>query len=220
MHTRKESEKYLDYQEQFYNDKIQLIVGVDEAGRGPLAGPVVAAATIFARTYVNKDIDDSKIISEKKREELFEVIKRDALAYGVGIVDAETIDKINIYEATKVAMKMAINNLNHKFDLILTDAMPLKGFEVEVIPIIKGDAKALPIAAASIIAKVTRDHIMDELAKKYPEYGFEKHKGYGTKAHLDALNEYGPIEGIHRFSYKPVYKSTLKTVSLFEEYKN
>ena len=205
----------LDFQEQFYSDKVKLIVGVDEAGRGPLAGPVVAAACIFSRAYKNKEINDSKQLSEKKREELFEVIKKDALAYGVGIVSAEEIDKLNIYEATKKAMKEAINSLKHDYDLILTDAMPLKGFDVEVVPIIKGDAKALPIAAASIIAKVTRDHIMDELAKKYPEYGFEKHKGYGTKKHMDALKEFGPIKGVHRYSYKPVIKGSLQEMDIF-----
>lgn len=206
----------LDYQEQFYSKKIKVIVGVDEAGRGPLAGPVVAASCILPRAYINKEINDSKQLTEKKREELFEIIKKDAIAYGVGIVSAEEIDKLNIYEATKKAMKEAINNLKVKFDLILTDAMPLKGFEVEVVPIIKGDAKALPIAAASIIAKVTRDHMMDDLAKKYPEYGFDKHKGYGTKMHMDALKKYGPIEGIHRYSYKPVAKVALHEINIFE----
>lgn len=206
----------LDYQEQFYSDKVKLIVGVDEAGRGPLAGPVVAAACILPRAYINKEINDSKQLTEKKRGELFEIIKKDAIAYGVGIVSAEEIDAINIYEATKKAMKMAIDNLKHEYDLILTDAMPLKGFDVEVVPIIKGDAKALPIAAASIIAKVTRDHMMIELGKKYPEYGFEVHKGYGTAKHMEALNEHGPIKGIHRFTYKPIQKITLQEMNIFD----
>lgn len=206
----------LTYQEQFYSNKVKLIVGVDEAGRGPLAGPVVAAAVIFPRAYINKEINDSKQISEKNRKELFEIIKKDALAVGVGIVDAETIDKINIYEATKVAMKEAIKNLHHDYDLILTDAMKLENQKVEVIDIIKGDAKALPIAAASIVAKVTRDEMLDELGKKYPEYGFEVHKGYGTKRHLEALDKYGPIKKIHRFSYKPVYRSQMKQMNLFD----
>lgn len=205
----------LSYQEQFYSSKVKLIVGVDEAGRGPLAGPVVAAACLFSRAYINKEINDSKQLSEKKREELYDEITKNALAYGVGIIDAETIDKVNIYEATKLAMKEAINNLKHNYDLILTDAMPLKGFDVEVVPIIKGDAKALPIAAASIIAKVTRDHMMDELDKKYPEYGFKDHKGYGTAKHLEALKKFGPIKGVHRFSYKPVMKVTLQEMDLF-----
>lgn len=206
----------LDYQEQFYSNKVKVIVGVDEAGRGPLAGPVVAAACILSRAYNNKEINDSKQLSEKKREELFELITKDAISYGVGIVSAEEIDKLNIYEATKKAMKEAINNLKVKFDLILTDAMPLKGFDVEVVPIIKGDAKALPIAAASIIAKVTRDHMMEELGKKYPEYGFEEHKGYGTKKHMDALKKYGAIKGVHRYSYKPVAKVELQEMNIFD----
>lgn len=206
----------LTYQNQFYSDEVNLIVGVDEAGRGPLAGPVVAAAVIFARTYKNKDINDSKQISEKKREELYSIIKENALAIAVGIVDAKTIDKINIYEATKIAMKQAIKNLNHDYDLILTDAMKLENQKVEVIDIVKGDAKALPIAAASIIAKVTRDHMMNDLAKQYPEYGFDVHKGYGTKMHMDALKKYGPIEGVHRYSYKPVHNIALGQMNLFE----
>lgn len=205
----------LDFQEQFYSDKVKLIVGVDEAGRGPLAGPVVAAACILPRAYINKEINDSKQLSEKKREELFDIIKENAVAYGVGIVSAEEIDTLNIYEATKKAMKEAIANLKHEFDLILTDAMPLKGYDVEVIPIIKGDAKALPIAAASIIAKVTRDRMMKELGEKYPEYGFEIHKGYGTKKHMDALKEFGPIKGVHRYSYKPVAKVALQEMDIF-----
>lgn len=205
----------LDYQEQFYSDKVKLIVGVDEAGRGPLAGPVVAAACILPRAYINKEINDSKQLSEKKREELFDIIKENAVAYGVGIVSAEEIDTLNIYEATKKAMREAIANLKHEFDLILTDAMPLKGYDVEVIPIIKGDAKALPIAAASIIAKVTRDRMMKELGEKYPEYGFEIHKGYGTKKHMDALKKFGPIKGVHRYSYKPVAKIDLQEMDIF-----
>ena len=206
----------LDYQEQFYSDKVKLIVGVDEAGRGPLAGPVVAAACILPRAYINNDINDSKQLSEKKREELFDVILENAIAYGVGIVSAEEIDKLNIYEATKKAMKEAIANLKHSYDLILTDAMPLKGFDVEVVPIIKGDAKALPIAAASIIAKVTRDRIMKELGEKYPDYGFEVHKGYGTKKHMDALKKYGAIKGVHRYTYKPVAKIELQEMNIFD----
>ena len=206
----------LDYQEQFYSDKVKLIVGVDEAGRGPLAGPVVAAACVLPRAYINKEINDSKQLSEKKREELFDIIRENAIAYGVGIVSAEEIDTLNIYEATKKAMREAIANLKHEFDLILTDAMPLKGYDVEVVPIIKGDAKALPIAAASIIAKVTRDRMMKELGEKYPEYGFEVHKGYGTKKHMDALKEFGPIKGVHRFSYKPVAKVALHEMNIFE----
>lgn len=205
----------LDFQNQFYSDDIEYIVGVDEAGRGPLAGPVVAAAVIFPRAYINNEINDSKQLSEKKREKLFNEIKENAISYGIGVVTADEIDEINIYEAAKKAMKIAINNLKHKFNLILTDAMKLDGFNVDVIDIIKGDAKALPIAAASIIAKVTRDHMMYELDKQYPEYGFAKHKGYGTKIHLDALKKYGPIKHIHRFTYKPVEESLHQKMNLF-----
>lgn len=212
------NEKYLDYQNQFYNEKVNFIVGVDEAGRGPLAGPVVAAAVIFPRAYINKGINDSKQLSEKKREQLYDEIIKNALSYGIAIVDAPTIDKINIYEATKIAMNDAIAQLKHPYDLILTDAMKLSGHKVEVIPIIKGDAKALPIAAASILAKVTRDRLMKDLSKKYPEYNFAKNKGYGTKDHLEALKKYGPIKDIHRFSYRPVNDAYHKTMNIFEDF--
>ena len=198
--------KPLDFEQDYYSDSINYIVGCDEAGRGPLAGPVVAAAVIFPRAYINKNINDSKQLTSKKREELFNEIKANALAVGIGVVDAPTIDEINIYEASRLAMKLAIEDMHHQYDLVLTDYMPIKGLEVEVIPIVKGDAKAQCIAAASIIAKVTRDHMMDELDEKYPEYGFKKHKGYGTKQHLDALKKFGAIKGIHRFSYKPVFE--------------
>lgn len=208
----------LTYQEQFYNDEVSFIVGVDEAGRGPLAGPVVAAAVVFARVYVNNEINDSKQLSEKKREALYDEIINNALGYGIAIVDAETIDKINIYEATKVAMKNAINQIKCKYDLILTDAMKLEGLNKEVVPIIKGDAKALPIAAASILAKVTRDRIMVNLSQKYPQYNFAKNKGYGTKDHLNALEQFGPIDKIHRFSYKPVNKAVNRQLDLFKDF--
>ncbi len=208
----------LTYQEQFYNDEVSFIVGVDEAGRGPLAGPVVAAAVVFARAYVNNEINDSKQLSEKKREALYDEIINNALGYGIAIVDAETIDKINIYEATKVAMKNAINQIKCKYDLILTDAMKLEGLNKEVVPIIKGDAKALPIAAASILAKVTRDRIMVNLSQKYPQYNFAKNKGYGTKDHLNALEQFGPIDKIHRFSYKPVNKAVNRQLDLFKDF--
>ena len=207
----------LTFQNKYYSDKINYIVGVDEAGRGPLAGPVVAAAVVFPRDYKNKDIDDSKKLTEKKREKLFEVIKKNAIGIGIGICDADEIDRINIYEATKKAMIEAIKQIN-KVDLILTDAMKLSGFDVEVVDIVKGDAKALPIAAASIIAKVTRDHMMDELDNRYPNYGFKKHKGYGTKSHLDALKKYGIIEHVHRISYRPVRESKNGQIYLFDDF--
>lgn len=205
----------LDYEKQFYNEEVNFIVGCDEAGRGPLAGPVVAAAVILPKDYQNELIDDSKKLSDKKRRELFVEIQEHAIAYGIGIVSAEEIDQINIYQASRLAMNKAIKVLNHKFDMILTDYMPLFGYDVPVEPIVKGDAKAMCIAAASIIAKVTRDNIMIELDKQYPQYGFKKHMGYGTREHLDAIDVYGPIKGVHRFSYEPVLKKDSKQLTLF-----
>ena len=194
----------LDFEEQFYNEKIKVIVGVDEAGRGPLCGPVVAAACILPRTYINEKINDSKKLSEKKREQLYDEIINNALSYGVGIVDSKRIDEINIYEATKEAMHLAISQLKVDYDLILTDAMKLKDEKVDVIDIIKGDAKYQCIAAASIIAKVTRDRILLDMDQKHPEYGFKSHKGYGTKKHIEAIKEHGIIDGFHRETYEPI----------------
>ena len=208
----------LTYQDQFYSDEVRLIVGTDEAGRGPLAGPVVAAAVILPKDYKNDDINDSKQLSEKKREALFDEIKKNAIAVGVGIVSADEIDEINIYEAARKAMKLAIKDMHHEYDLVLTDAMKMPGFDKPVIDIIKGDAKALPIAAASIIAKVTRDKMMDELDERFPNFKFKKNKGYGTKDHLDALKKYGPIEHIHRKTFKPVSKIIHGDMNLFEDF--
>lgn len=208
----------LDFENQFYSEKIKFIVGVDEAGRGPLCGPVVAACCILPKDYQNEKINDSKKLTEKKREIIYKEIIRDCLDYGIGIISPKIIDEVNIYEATKLAMTEAIKNLKHEYQLILTDAMPLKNFDVEVIPIIKGDAKAQCIAAASIIAKVTRDHILDEYDKKYPQYGFKNHKGYGTKKHVEALKQYGLIEDFYRLTYEPV-KSLFNNpqLSLFDD---
>ena len=194
----------LDFEEQFYNEKIKVIVGVDEAGRGPLCGPVVAAACILPHTYINEKINDSKKLSEKKREQLYDEIINNALSYGVGIVDSKRIDEINIYEATKEAMHLAISQLKIDYDLILTDAMKLKDEKVDVIDIIKGDAKCQCIAAASIIAKVTRDRILFDMDQKHPEYGFKSHKGYGTKKHIEAIKEHGIIDGFYRETYEPI----------------
>ena len=194
----------LDFEEQFYNEKIKVIVGVDEAGRGPLCGPVVAAACILPRTYINEKINDSKKLSEKKRELLYDEIINNALSYGVGIVDSKRIDEINIYEATKEAMHLAISQLKIDYDLILTDAMKLKDEKVDVIDIIKGDAKCQCIAAASIIAKVTRDRILLDMDQKHPEYGFKSHKGYGSKKHIEAIKEHGIIDGFYRETYEPI----------------
>ena len=194
----------LDFEEQFYNEKIKVIVGVDEAGRGPLCGPVVAAACILPRAYINEKINDSKKLSEKKREQLYDEIINNALSYGVGIVDSKRIDEINIYEATKEAMHLAISQLKIDYDLILTDAMKLKDEKVDVIDIIKGDAKCQCIAAASIIAKVTRDRLLLNMDEKYPEYGFKSHKGYGTKKHIEAIKDHGIIDGFYRETYEPI----------------
>ena len=199
----------LNFEENYYTEKVNFIVGVDEAGRGPLCGPVVAACCILPRYYKNEHINDSKKLSEKKREIAYKEIIENALDYGIGIVDAKRIDEINIYEATKEAMHIAISKLKISYDLILTDAMKLQNEKVEVIPLIKGDAKCECIAAASIIAKVTRDHILEEYDKKYPQYGFKSHKGYGTKKHIEAIKQYGIIKDFHRESYEPI-KSLIK----------
>lgn len=199
----------LNFEENYYTEKIKIIVGVDEAGRGPLCGPVVAACCILPRDYKNEHINDSKKLSEKKREIAYKEIIENALDYGIGIVDAKRIDEINIYEATKEAMHIAISKLKIPYDLILTDAMKLQNEKVEVIPLIKGDAKCECIAAASIIAKVTRDHILREYDEKYPQYGFKSHKGYGTKKHIEGIKQYGIIKDFHRESYEPI-KSLIK----------
>lgn len=199
----------LNFEENYYTEKINFIVGVDEAGRGPLCGPVVAACCILPKEYKNEHINDSKKLSEKKREIAYKEIIENALDYGIGIVDAKRIDEINIYEATKEAMHIAISKLKISYDLILTDAMKLQNEKVEVIPLIKGDAKCECIAAASIIAKVTRDHILEEYDEKYPQYGFKSHKGYGTKKHIEVIKQYGIIKDFHRESYEPI-KSLIK----------
>lgn len=190
--------------ENLYWDKNQYVIGIDEAGRGPLAGPVVVAGVIFPIGYDSKDIYDSKKLSLKKREELYKVILEDALYYNIQIVDEKDIDKYNIYQATKMANERIV--LDSKCQVVLTDAMKLQLENYTVYPIIKGDQKSCSIAAGSILAKVTRDHIMDEYDTIYPQYGFKKHKGYPTKAHLQALQQFGPCP-IHRFSYGPVMES-------------
>lgn len=184
------------------------IAGVDEVGRGPLAGPVVAAAVVLGPDFNIPGIDDSKKLTEKKREALFPVIKENALAYGIGMADHKRIDQINILEATKEAMAQAIENasimLKEKWgediEYVLFDAMKIDKVKLPQSSIIKGDAKSLAIGAASIIAKVTRDTMMVELAETYPDYAFEKNKGYGTKAHYEGLEKAGPCE-IHRMTF-------------------
>ena len=176
------------------------ICGIDEAGRGPLCGPVVAAAVILPDEYNILYINDSKKLSETKREEVYKEIDKYAVAYGVGIVSPERIDEINILQATYEAMRTAIHKLSVKPDILLNDAVTIPMVDIKQVPIIKGDAKSQSIAAASIVAKVTRDHLMEEYDKLYPEYGFAKHKGYGTAAHIKAIKEYGPCL-IHRRTF-------------------
>lgn len=191
----------LKYEKNLYKKGYKLIAGTDEAGRGPLVGPVVAAAVILPINYHLEGLTDSKKLSEKKRNNYFDIIKKDAISYGIGIVDAKTIDEINIYEASRLAMLKAIDNMPIQPDFILTDAMPLK--QENSLSIIHGDALSLSIAAASVIAKVTRDEIMYELDRKYPEYDFKSHKGYPTKKHLENIKKYGILNN-YRFSYKPI----------------
>ena len=180
------------------------ICGIDEAGRGPFAGPVVAGAVVLPKDSRILYVNDSKKLSEKKREELYDVILNEAISVGVGIIEPDRIDEINILNATYEAMKQAINNLTVTPDILLNDAVDIPGVDIKQLPIIKGDAKSLSIASASIIAKVTRDRIMYNYDKMYPEYGFARHKGYGTKLHIDALKEYGPCP-IHRKTYIKKY---------------
>ena len=185
---------------QIYNEGYELICGVDEAGRGPQAGPVCAAAVILPRGLDIPGLNDSKKISEKKREELYELIKEKALSYGIAFASVEEIEQHNILAATFLAMNRAIAQLEPRPQLALIDGNRTKGIELESRSVVKGDSKCADIAAASILAKVTRDRYMLTMAEKYPQYHFEKHKGYGTKLHYEALREHGPSE-IHRLSF-------------------
>ncbi len=187
---------------------ITLIAGVDEVGRGPLIGPVVAAAVILPKNFKLDGLTDSKKLSEKKREQFYEIIKKEAVAVGVGIISEKRIDEINIYEATKEAMQEAINNLSVKPEHILIDAMPLE-LDIPTTSIIKGDLLSISISAASVIAKVTRDHMLYEIDKEFPMYDLKNNKGYGTKKHLEAIKQYG-ITKYHRLSFKPVYDNKNK----------
>ena len=195
------------YENELYDKGLKYIGGVDEVGRGPLIGSVVAACVVLPRDFKLDGLTDSKKLSEKKRDEFYNIIREKAIAIGIGIVDEKKIDEINIYEASRSGMVEAIKGLSIVPDYILTDAMPLYDFfGTPIEPLIKGDAKAQCIAAASILAKVTRDRIMDELDKEYPQYKFKKHKGYPTKEHLELLEKYGPIKEHYRYSYGPVKK--------------
>lgn len=184
-----------------YSNNIKYICGIDEAGRGPLAGPVVVGAVILPEDSFIEGVNDSKKISEKKREKLYDIITQEAIAYSVGIVDQKTIDEINILNATKLGVKLALEGLKQKPELIMIDALNnLDTLDIPYISVVKGDAKNYCIAAASIIAKVTRDRMMKEWDEVYPIYGFAKHKGYGTAEHIRILKENGPCS-LHRKSF-------------------
>jgi len=200
-----------EFEEKYHQLGYVNVAGTDEVGRGPLAGPLVCAAVILNPTLPIEGLNDSKKLSETKREILSELIKEKALAYSIVYIDEKTIDEVNIYQASKLGMLKAIQQLSVKPDMILSDAMPLGDVPHEAI--IKGDALSASIAAASIIAKVERDQFMVKLSARYPQYGFEKHKGYPTKMHLEMIQKYGIVE-IHRKSYKPVYDAIHHQLSL------
>lgn len=192
-----------DYERQAWAEGLEIVAGVDEAGRGPLAGPVSVAAVILPHELKLSHLNDSKKLSPERREELFAEIQEKAVAIGTALVDAKTIDRVNIYQATINGMYEAIFSLKPEPKQVLVDAVPLAALTMPSRSIIKGDAKSASIAAASIIAKVTRDHLMDEYDKQYPEYGFAAHKGYGTAQHMEAIRKYGPCP-IHRMSFEPL----------------
>ena len=188
------------YENEAFSEGFETVCGVDEAGRGPLAGPVCAAAVILPKGLVIDGLNDSKKLTDKKRRELYDVITQSAVSYGIAMASEQEIDEINILQATYEAMREAIKGLGVQPGLLLNDAVTIPGIEIPQIPIVKGDAKSVSIAAASILAKVTRDHMMMEYDEIYPGYGFGKHKGYGTKAHIEALKTLGPCP-IHRGSF-------------------
>lgn len=192
----------VEYEQAAYALGKNYIVGLDEAGRGPMAGPLVVGAVIFEKGYVNDLINDSKQLSEKKREALYDIIIQDALAYQIEIIEIDEVDRLNVYQASRKGMLDAIEHIHIHPDYALSDAMPL-GDAIEHQAIIKGDSLSISIAAASILAKVTRDRIMKEYDLIYPEYGFAKHKGYPTKQHKEALKTYG-VTPIHRRTFQPV----------------
>lgn len=189
-----------EFEKAYKNDQIKLICGVDEAGRGPLMGPVVAAACILPEGFVLDGLNDSKKLTEAKREALFDVIKENAISYCVSLATVEEIEELNILNATMLAMNRAVDGLEIPADMALIDGNKSKGFNIPTKTVVKGDATVPSIAAASILAKVTRDRMCLEYDKEYPDYGFAKHKGYGTKAHMDAIIKYGPCP-IHRPSF-------------------
>ena len=192
----------LKHEHELNEQGIKLIAGVDEVGRGPLCGPVVTCACILPEDYHLDGLNDSKKVSEKKREKLYEILIKDAISYSIGMSSPKRIDEINILEATKEAMISAINNLSVKPEHVLIDAVKLN-LDVPSTSIIKGDANSSSIAAASIIAKVTRDRMMYELDKEYPEYGYASHKGYPTKKHIEAVKQYG-VKDFYRMTFTPI----------------
>jgi ribonuclease HII len=196
----------LEYETKAVAEGYEKIAGVDEAGRGPLAGPVVAAAVIFSTNIEIEGLDDSKKLSAKKREELFPQIQAEAVAYGVAVVSREVIDEINILQASRLAMKQAVEQLQPVSDLLLIDGNQKIDSTLDQWAIVKGDSKSMSIAAASVLAKVTRDRIMEDYHKLYPQYEFHRHKGYGTKLHRALIEEHGPC---------PIHRSTFKGVSEF-----
>ncbi|WAA13618.1 ribonuclease HII [Fervidibacillus halotolerans] len=216
LQEEKRLEEMLVFEKQVKFQGFRYIAGIDEVGRGPLAGPVVAAAVILPDDFRLQSINDSKQLSPKKREQLYEQILRQAISVGIGMVDHEEIDRINIYQATKKAMNMAIKQLSPLPDYLLIDGMNID-CPISQTSIVKGDARSLSIASASIVAKVRRDRMMIQYGKTYPEYGFERNMGYGTKEHLEAINRFGPSP-IHRKTFAPIkqfFDSTANTNSLF-----
>lgn len=191
------------YEKELWNKGIDYVAGIDEVGRGPLIGSVVTACVVLPKDFYLKGLNDSKKLSEKKRDEYYDYIMKNALSVSIGMMDEKVIDDVNIYEATKLAMYQAINNSKLKPEHVLIDAMKLEKLEIPSTSIIKGDSKSISIAAASVIAKVTRDRMMIELDKKYPMYGFKNHKGYPTKKHIEAIEKYGLIDG-YRKTFKPI----------------
>lgn len=192
--------KICEYENKYYSQGMEYIAGIDEVGRGPFAGPVLTAAVILPRGFKHRGINDSKKLSEKKREELFDVITQNAVEISVKMENNNIIDEINILNATLLSMSKTINSFKIKPDVVLVDALTIPGIDIKQEKIIKGDAKSISIAAASIIAKVTRDRIMKEFAQIYPEYGFERNSGYGTAEHIKAIEKYG-LCPIHRKTF-------------------
>lgn len=201
------------YEEELASQGYKYICGCDEAGRGPMAGPLVAASVILPIGYKLDSLDDSKKLTKKVREKLFDIIYKDAIEVQVEVISVSDVDNLNVYKASKIAMTNCVKRFKNKADYCLTDCMPLD-IDIPVLSLVKGDSKSASIAAASVIAKVTRDKIMDELDKIYPMYGFKKHKGYVTKFHLEMLDKYG-VSDVHRKSFAPVRKRLNEQMKLF-----